>query len=505
MRTTKTPQRRRIQFISIAAYWLPPAVVTAAFYLLSPNEILWLQLLFAYLLLVIPWVAYLNWKKESDDKLPVFALIAFMYWVYYALALFWGARTPSGVATPNEKYLSEGTITWSLGFAITGVSAMWFGMKVRLGKYLVPRKVPELKSGTRARHYVQLALIGGALLSLYDNTPYLAGEGGRQVMSMVITIVPMLAFCILFQKLLKGDAEPIDQVLVVGFLALRFVSGLSSGWLGSFAGIILVCGAMFVAERRKIPRVAVLVAILFTLFFQVGKQEFRSVYWKTEAESDTSKVDRVRFWTEVSLSKWQEAASDSSGGALAEAINSSLSRVSLLTQTANVIDLTPSVVPYQYGQLYSYLVVTWIPRAIWPDKPSMNEANQFYQLAYGMSTEEGLENISIAVGVLTEAYISFGLYGIVGIMFLMGVFYDVYRNLFFLKSSGFLMTGIGIALLPQMLAIESQMAAYLGGIVQQVVFTLLVFLPVFGWRKPLTRALPSVFPLRLGSDIRPTT
>ncbi len=472
------------------------------FYFLSPNDISWVQSLFALILLVIPWAAYLNWKKNSDDKLPIFALIALMYWIYYALALFWGARTPSGIATPSETNVSDIAITWSLGLALLGVSVLWLGMRVGVGKYLIPHKVPELKPGPKTRHYIRLLLVGGALLSLYDNTPYLAGEGGRQALSMIISIVPLLAFCILFQKFLKREADLVDQLLIVGFLLLRLVSGLSSGWLGSFAAIILVCATMFVAERRRIPRAVVLIVILFTVFFQVGKQDFRRTYWKTDSE--TNKVDRVKFWAEVSLTRWQEALSDPSGSALADALNSSLSRVSLLTQTANVIELTPSVVPYQYGYLYSYLLVTLIPRAVWPDKPSMNEANQFYQVAYGMSTEEGLETISIAVGVLTESYISFGWYGVVGIMFLMGIFYDIYRNLFFSKGSGFLMTGIGIALLPQMMAIESQMAAYLGGIVQQVVFTLLVFLPVFIWKKPLTGTLRAPQARRFGSVVRTT-
>jgi hypothetical protein len=114
----------------------------------------------------------------------------------------------------------------------------------------------------------------------------------------------------------------------------------------------------------------------------------------------------------------------------------------------------------------------------------VNDANQFYQVAYGMSTEEELNKVSIGVGVMTEAYISFGWYGVVGIMFLIGIFYDVYRRVLFSHNSGLLMVGVGLALLPQMITIESQMAAYLGGIVQQVIFTLLVFSPVIRWRSP---------------------
>jgi hypothetical protein len=302
---------------------------------------------------------------------------------------------------------------------------------------------------------------------------------------------------------LSGEAGQVDKLLVLGFLALRLVIGLSSGWLGSFALIILVCAAVYLAEKRRIPRLAFVVVVLFTLFFQVGKDEFRKAYWTTSS-TPASKIDRVKFWTETSYKKWQEALSDPSGRALADAINQSLSRVSLLTQTANVADLTPSTVPYQGGQLYYYLVVTWIPRALWPDKPSVNDANQFYQVAYGMTSEEDLDKVAIAVGVMTEAYISFGWYGVVGIMFLIGVFYDVYRKILFSHNSGLLMVGLGLALLPQLINIESQMAVYLGGIVQQVIFTLLIFSPVIRWRSQQSNPQLSLLSPPVRADVRTT-
>ena len=132
----------------------------------------------------------------------------------------------------------------------------------------------------------------------------------------------------------------------------------------------------------------------------------------------------------------------------------------------------------------------------------MNEANQFYQLAYGLNTEEGLESVSIGVGVMTESYISFGLYGVVGIMFLMGIFYDAYGRMFFSNTSSLLMTSIGIALLPQMMSIESQMAAYLGGIVQQVVFTLLLFIPMIRWKQRRSMIAFSFLPAGSQPDVR---
>lgn len=232
-------------------------------------------------------------------------------------------------------------------------------------------------------------------------------------------------------------------------------------------------------ERRRVPRVAVLAIILFTLFFQFGKEDFRKTYWQgggVAQEEQVSRVERVTFWIESSLDKWNEALNDPN--TLRVAISPSVSRLSLLNQTANVIEQTPSVVPYQYGWLYSYMAITLIPRFVWPDKPSMSEANQYYQIAYGLSTEEDLSRVSISVGILTEGFMNFGWAGVAGVMFLAGIFFDFYQRTFLNKNSGALMTAIGVILLPQFISVESQMAQYVGGVMQQVVVTLIVMLPI---------------------------
>ena len=74
--------------------------------------------------------------------------------------------------------------------------------------------------------------------------------------------------------------------------------------------------------------------------------------------------------------------------------------------------------------------------------------------------------------------------------------------MFFSNTSGLLMTSIGIALLPQMMSIESQMAAYLGGVVQQVGFTMLLFIPVVRWKQRRSAIAFSFLPPRSQTDVR---
>ncbi len=459
-----------------------PFVVTALLYLARLGEVTPFQLLIAFVLLLLPWQAYMNWRRGGREALPVFAMLAFMYWLYYAVPLFLEDHVFSVYYEAEAHELTPETITLALIMALIGVCSLWAGMRSGITGLLVPRARLSLELRPSKLNYVRCVLVIGGLLSLSDTPSQLAGEGSRQLVSIMVSVIPILAFAILFRNYIRGQSSVFDKVLIFAFLLERLVGGLSSGWLGVSASILAICGAIYLMELRRVPRGALIAVVVFTLFFQVGKEDFRHTYWERESigtqQEQGSRGERVAFWAQNSFEKWNEALRDSSGEGFRRALNPSLSRISLLNQTANVIDLTPSVVPYQYGWLYSYMAITWIPRFVWPDKPSMSEANQYYQVAYGLSAEEDLGRVSISVGFLTEGFMNFGWAGVVGITFLAGIFFDFYQKTFLNKASGALMTAIGVILLPQFLAVESQMAQYVGGIVQEVLVSLLVMLPI---------------------------
>jgi hypothetical protein len=147
-----------------------------------------------------------------------------------------------------------------------------------------------------------------------------------------------------------------------------------------------------------------------------------------------------------------------------------------------VLELTPSQVPFQNGQTYSYFAVTLIPRLLWPDKPSVSEANRFYQLSYGLSDSRTVESTSIAVGSMAEGYINFGWFGVILVMLGLGVVLRVYERLCTADQTNTLVLAIGISLLPQLLTIESQLGQYLAGMFQQIILTFALFLPITRWK-----------------------
>lgn len=465
---------------ALSLIFLPPLCATIFLWLTSPNEISFLQWLAALVLLSITWGSYCKWRARKQGDVPLFSMISFMFWVYYAFPLLWGDRFSVATWSSGETVPDE-AITGAMLMAVLGVISIWVGIRSGLGRRWSPRIVPDIPHSRSRWNYLRLVMIIGSAVGFSEVSMDIFGEDLRQVVYIFLSIVPLVPFAILFRHYLQGKASRADKILLVAFLISHILIGMSSGWLGTLVYLMITCTAIYIAEKKRVPRLAVVLLIIYILFFQVGKFSLRGKYWYGQDEG--SKIERIAFWMNESLNKWGEAINDPSSESLRSMAYQSLSRVSLLTQTVNVLELTPATVPYQYGRLYSYMVVALIPRFVWPDKPSANEANRFYQVSYGITAEEDLERSSFGAGLLSESYINFSWFGVVGMMFLLGIFLDFFQKTFLSASSGLLLRGIGVVLLPYLLSIDAQLATYMGATVQRIAFILLLLLPIIHLRK----------------------
>jgi hypothetical protein len=340
-------------------------------------------------------------------------------------------------------------------------------------------------------HYLRFVLLAATLLRI--TVPIgMFGGGGRQFLAIIETIVPSVAFVILLRYYLRGTAIPVDKMLLAGYAGIALVAGISSGWLGSFVGLAIMATAVYVYERRKLPVVAIMIVIPIVLFLQPGKEKFRQQYWRTGASE--SYVERFNFWMDSSWSAWGRALVNADEEEARNLASETLGRLSLLQQTANVMESTPERVPYQNGRLYSYMLVTFVPRFFWPDKPSVNDSNRWYQVAYRLTVRDDLSGVSIAVGYLPESYINFGWFGPPVVMFCVGILLGLFDKIFLRPASGLLLNSVGVALLPPLLLVEAQLAQYVAGFGQQVAVALITLAPMFDLhRNEAYRGARSVF------------
>ncbi len=453
---------------------VPPLSATFLLWLARLNEVTLFEFLGATALLAFAWMSYYQWRMAGERYLPLFSIVSFMFWIYYALALFWGTRK----TYTARAEISDSLIEQAMLLAVVGVVCLWIGKWTGLGRRLVSRKVLDIYSQRENTwSYIRTALLLTLPLTFaVQSQAYLFGSGGRQLFMILTSAVPMALFVLLFRKLLRRQANHGEILLIGVFLVGRFLAGIASGWLGASVSIMVTCSIVYLYERRRIPKLAIFLVLAYILFFQAGKEAFRKTFWGERVDSTLSQ--RISFWSSESLRNWQLTLENPNAENWHRLIDQSLSRMSLLQQTAHVLELTPDEVPYQHGRLYSYMLVTWIPRAVWPDKPSVNEANRFYQVAYGLTDARELDKVSIAVGTVAESFINFGWWGPFLVMIPLGIFLDYFQHTFLARDSGWILNAIGIALVPSFLPIEAQLAQYVAGILQCVAVALVVLWPV---------------------------
>jgi O-antigen polysaccharide polymerase Wzy-like protein len=474
-----------------------PLLVTVLLWFSSPYELTLAEVAAALLLCWLPWTSYRNWDRGEKKEVPLFSLVAGTFWLFYAVPLFWASHEVNLVQ--GRRTLSERAITSSLYLALAGVVALWAGIRLAACFRWMPAIRVDVPATSGRWWYLRMIFILGMVVKIFVPTT-VWGEGGRQFVANLENIVPAVSFTIFLRCYLRRNVLDLDMLLILGYALITLVVGIASGSLGSFIWLGIVCMIVYTYERRKLPLAAALMVLPVIFFFQSGKSEFRERYWRENNVASYS--ERVVFWVESSWNLWSDAIADETGTRAKLLADNTVARVSLLQQTANVMELTPGRVPYQYGSLYSYIAVTFIPRFLWADKPSVNDANRWYQVWYGLTLPRGLSKVSIAVGTLAESYINFGWLGSLLIMLPLGVFLGFFQRLFLQAESGLLFSSLGAVLVPTLLSVESQMAQYLAGLAQQIFVVLLVLVPTLKYRARGKEAPVMVLASRAKQQVR---
>ena len=491
------PQRTRVAerakgafergFAQASRYITPPVIVTLIIWATGTRRATLLQTVLAYLLLQFAWGYWVHWKQKPDGEkdFPLFTVIAAMYWLAYGLPIFWNLRDAWTLRSPRP--LTEAGVARALTLALVALASLFVGMHLGIFRRLRRARTLDLRDAAFSPKYLAVVMLLGPFLGS-SSMVYVFGSGYRQLMIILRSTVPLVAFAILLRRRLMRPVPTFESAGLIIFGGLTIGLGLASGWIGAGAAVIIIAGAVLVDTRFKIPVVALAFAFAFAIFLQPAKGEFRAQYWGMEGR--TSETRRATDWITTALHRWEATAADSNTAALSDTLYSSVDRFSLLQQTAYVMEMTPIVIPYQGSFMYRYMAVTLIPRALWPDKPTVNEANRLYQVTYGLTTVRNLGGVSISVGIAAESFIAYGLVGTICIMTLVGIFLDGLATVCLACNAGVLMKGIGLALVPSLATVEGQMAQYLGGLAQQILVTIVVMLPITCVRQ--RRILPAI-------------
>ncbi len=88
-----------------------------------------------------------------------------------------------------------------------------------------------------------------------------------------------------------------------------------------------------------------------------------------------------------------------------------------VSKTAHIINAIPEKIDYQYGASLTTILIAWIPRELWPDKPVTNVDNTIGMKVFGAST---FGSGGVPPGLIAELYWNFWIPGVLIGCFLIG-------------------------------------------------------------------------------------
>ena len=294
-----------------------------------------------------------------------------------------------------SEHINEATNIWCIGNA-----AIFVGYKLfEKGKLPVVSFDIDKKRSLRAM-FVFIVFI--SLLSITGNMVNFSFiSGAVQKVLSLLNIMGILFFARLW--VYEDNKDYRNYAIIIAVMQTIFALFTSylrvellTPAISFFGGYFIGKGSLkYLFSARVVP--ALLVVVIFSLFFKSlagNRSHFISVFTGEGVEQSNSSY--------VDLS---DAVDKGEGGALERSAN--------IAQLTNVVALVKKNGFYE-GRVTFPLLAAFIPRFLWPDKPTF-ELGTWFALEIGAATigEGGRANNSINMSVPGQLYLDFGWLGLV--------------------------------------------------------------------------------------------
>ena len=399
----------------------------------------------------------------------MFELICLAYAMQFSMPVY--TQPNELVLLGKTQFLFWDTVFETLLLVEAGVLALmasyYLVRRSNLARALPKLDLP-LAREKRRMFYVFALFVGGsvALLSAMNWQPLQAPGLGAIV--RLLNNQFNLAIIILAYEVYTNN-RPRRVHLAVLYLSVfaAFLAGLLTGMLENALVPLVYLVIIRWHCRRKFPWAWLLLGALLFMVLNPAKFEYRRLVWA--GYQNYSAAQRLEVWTDAVRENSIVSTGGSPNRGVIGSVSQSLARFDLLHKFIWVHEMTPAVIPYYNGETYRYFLVAWIPRVIWPDKPSASLANNRTDVDYGFLLEQQTAT-NIGIGHLPEAYANFGVMGILIVLALQGITFALLDSIFngpqsqggraiYLSIMVFFLNGIGSssvvlfgALLQQLLA-----------------------------------------------------
>ncbi|MBR8832746.1 MAG: O-antigen polysaccharide polymerase Wzy [Stigonema ocellatum SAG 48.90 = DSM 106950] len=387
-------------------------LVVGSFYLLDkrPES---LSINKALLALGITWLGFLPSLQYLSDRkrppIPFFPLVGIFYATSFGLPIFSKDLKGSG-RLPVD--ISEQALTLVL-LGILGMNIAFYVSKSSLWQKLTPIQLPESYSRSKLLSLLWL-LLASHLAFLY--IPFVKEIPSLGQLLEPVGYVTYGMFYIIFSR---GQLPTFQFWILLGVcVPLEIAKRLSSGLLAELMVLFLFMTILVWYERKRIPVIFITITVIFYLIFAPVKAEFRKLTWNQKF-SHASSIEKSAIFIDMTINYYQRGL-NSSQAQNHKNDSALVGRSAHIVVFSDVMRKTPTIVPYWGGETYLPLFTSFIPRALWPDKPIEIVGNRFGRRYRYLDRFDIITSFNLPW--IVEMYVNFGTSGVLIGMSLVGLF-----------------------------------------------------------------------------------
>lgn len=408
-----------------------------------------------WVLCLLPLYVYLGHHSASRRPLPFLAAISVIFGLYYALPLTIGItdnyyNAPVDARTDYHQPVQLAFLGWVLMMSGYVVASVFI-------KDRKPAREFPWRPGFMAT--AGLALFAGSTMVSVAKAwlGYSIITGG--IFQFVVSL-QWLGAGLLMLLARRGELSPPAKIAAVGIGLVSVGLLLAGGSIAPLAMLFAVIGFGAWIGKPSIQLrwlVAALVIGLAATSFRGVAIDFRRTVWF--GSQNLSQEERLKVMLELLGMRIER---DGYLGTIKHGIEVTAERSANLDLLANVVRRTPSEVPFWNGQTYLSLAGSFVPRFMWPDKPTKELGQAFghrYRFIYWTNT-----STAINLPVLVEFFINFSTLGVIIGMGLVGVIYRILDVAVNRPGQNPLVSMMGAVLLLPLLMIESDFSLVFGGL-----------------------------------------
>ncbi len=370
-----------------------------------------LEIALGLAILTLSALPALQWARQAQPHFPAFEIFMLTGINFYAVPMFGGREDV--FAFSDRDVITAGLAV--VAFQIPAVAA-YFAVRGRPARrpLLTEPLVPEpLLHRTQVGMWLTTAYLYVAALTTvipWDVAPILR--------AVFIGLGIICSFC---QASLWGAGQlTLAEKIAFGVnLGLQVIFAFSDLYLISGLSLLVLSLIAYVTSSRRVPLVLLACLLPAIALLHNGKSAMREIYWQPEGPPRPGLLDLPAFYRQwIDFGLRQPGSSTGRRQSLAANL---IERAALFQMLCLTVDRIPDPYPYLEGDTYKDIPGQLVPRILWPGKPSPHRSNARLAIYLGLVDEEGAERVSIAFGLICEAYANFGFVGVAALGLLLGV------------------------------------------------------------------------------------